>query len=48
MDPAVKIIIVTAVGQDDINKKLLDRGANAILHKPFSYDELKEILKQIL
>ncbi|MCX5785027.1 MAG: response regulator [Elusimicrobia bacterium] len=48
IDPAVKVIIVTAVGQDIINKKLLDKGANAILRKPFSYEELKDVLKQIV
>ena len=47
IDPAAKVVIVTAVGQEKINKMLLDKGAVAILHKPFSYDELKETLNQI-
>ena len=47
IDPAAKIIMVTAVQQETINQELLNKGATAILHKPFLYDELETLLKQI-
>lgn len=45
--PAAKVVMVTAVQQDEINKQLFEKGATAILHKPFSYGELEEVLKKI-
>jgi two-component system chemotaxis response regulator CheY len=47
IDPSAKIIMVTAVQQETINQELLNKGATAILHKPFLYDELETLLKQI-
>jgi len=47
IDPAAKIIMVTAVQQETINQELMDKGATAILHKPFLYAELEDLLKQI-
>lgn len=47
IDPAAKIVMVTAVQQDTINQELMDKGATAILHKPFMYDELAALLKQV-
>lgn len=46
IDPAVKVIMVTAVQQDGIIQQLLDKGAVAVLHKPFSYSEFEEVLKR--
>lgn len=45
LDPAVKIIMITAVEQEGVDKKLFELGATAILHKPFSYGEFKETIK---
>lgn len=47
MDPAARVIMVTAVQQEDMSKELLQSGAAAILHKPFMYSELEEALKKI-
>ncbi|MBI4352039.1 MAG: response regulator [Elusimicrobia bacterium] len=47
VNPAAKVVMVTAVQQDEINKKLFEKGATAILHKPFSYGELEEVIKQV-
>lgn len=47
IDPLAKVVMVTAVQQDEINKKLFEKGATAILHKPFSYSELEDVLKQV-
>jgi hypothetical protein len=41
-------VIITAVEQDEINKKLSDKGVGAILRKPFSYKELKETISRLV
>jgi len=43
-DPGVKVVVVTAVIQRDLDRKLLDQGADAIIHKPFSFEEFNEVL----
>lgn len=47
IDPAAKIVMVTAVQQEVISQELLDKGATGILHKPFMYDELEALLKTL-
>jgi len=47
MDPAARVVMVTAVQQDIISKELMEKGAVAILHKPFMYDELEAVLATI-
>lgn len=47
INPAAKVVMVTAVQQDEINKKLFEKGATAILHKPFSFGEFEEVIKQV-
>lgn len=47
LDPAAKVVMVTAVQQDTISKELLEKGASGILHKPFMYEELEALLKQM-
>ncbi|HAT71949.1 MAG TPA: two-component system response regulator [Elusimicrobia bacterium] len=46
IDPAAKVIMVTAVQQDGISRELLAAGAMAILNKPFSYAEFEQVLKR--
>jgi two-component system chemotaxis response regulator CheY len=36
LDKDVKIVMVTAVGQDEVNRSLLLMGASGIIYKPFS------------
>lgn len=48
IDPAAKVVMVTAVQQDAITQNLLDKGAVAILNKPFSYAEFQEVLKRFV
>lgn len=45
MDPAARVVMVTAVQQDELERQLLEGGAAAILHKPFMYAELEAVLK---
>jgi len=46
IDPAARVVMVTAVEQDLITEQLIDKGAIGVLHKPFMYAELEAVLKQ--
>lgn len=46
IDPAARVIMVTAVQQDKITQDLLDKGAIAVLSKPFSYGEFEKVMKR--
>lgn len=48
IDRTVKILVVTAVGQAQVDKHALKSGCQAVLHKPFSFDELKQNLDKVL
>ena len=48
IDPKAKIVIVTAVEQERIDTKIFEKGVNAIIRKPFSYEELEKTIKQIM
>jgi two-component system chemotaxis response regulator CheY len=45
IDPSAKVIMVTAVQQDGITQALIDKGAIAVLSKPFSCKELSEVME---
>ncbi|MBI5744343.1 MAG: response regulator [Elusimicrobia bacterium] len=47
VDPDAKIVVVTAVEQDEIDRRLADKGVNAILRKPFSYEDFKTLMKDL-
>jgi two-component system chemotaxis response regulator CheY len=47
VDPAARIVVVTAVEQDEIDRRLADKGVNAILRKPFSYEDFKALMKDL-
>ncbi len=40
--------IIGATGYSDMNQLFLDAGAQEVIHKPFSLDELMEIVSVIL
>jgi DNA-binding response OmpR family regulator len=42
-----KIIAITALEQDLIDKELKKLGVKSILRKPFSYDELERAIKEV-
>lgn len=48
INPAAKVVMVTAVDQDEVSNSLIEKGATAILHKPFSYGELEEVLGKVI
>jgi len=47
VDPAARVVILTAVEQDEIDRRLSNRGVRAILRKPFSYDDFKALMKSL-
>jgi len=47
LDPAAKVIMVTAIEQDAMDKKILGLGAAAILRKPFSSEELEAAMQRL-
>lgn len=46
IDPAARVVMVTAVQQGPITGELMEKGATGILHKPFMYEELEALLKK--
>jgi two-component system chemotaxis response regulator CheY len=46
ISPAARVLMVTAVRQDAMDRELLAKGASAMLYKPFSCLELEEALKR--
>jgi len=47
INPAARVVMVTAVQQEGISKTLLEKGAVAVLNKPFSYSEFEEAMKRL-
>lgn len=48
LDPSCRILVITAVGQVQVDKHAIKSGCQAVLHKPFSFDELKHNLDKVL
>ena len=47
LDPKMRIVVITAVNQEEINRQLSDKGVHAILHKPFSFDDFKAVMESL-
>ena len=47
LDPAARVVVVTAVEQDEIDRRLSDKGVSAILRKPFSFEDFKTLMKTL-
>jgi two-component system chemotaxis response regulator CheY len=47
MDPRAKVIMVTAVDQDDMNRSLPEKGAAGVIYKPFSYSDFENAFKRL-
>lgn len=46
MDASVKVIMLTAVDQDDVNTRIAGKGA-AIVYKPFSCADIEKAFKRL-
>lgn len=47
IEPAAKVVVITAVEQEGIDKQIYAKGAAAIIRKPFSCDELEKTIGKI-
>lgn len=43
-DPAAKVVVITAVDQAELDRRLSDKGVKAILRKPFSFEDFKALM----
>jgi len=44
IDPRARVVVITAVDQDEIDQRLYDKGVHAVLRKPFSFDDFKVLM----
>lgn len=44
---SVKIVVITAIDQSEIDKKLVEKKCSAIIKKPFTSDEFKEAMERV-
>jgi two-component system chemotaxis response regulator CheY len=47
LDPAARVIMLTAVDQDEVTSDLMRKGAAAIIFKPFSHEDLKRAFDRL-
>ncbi len=45
LDPKARVVVITAVDQDEIDSRLRDKGVHAILRKPFDFSDFKALMK---
>lgn len=45
-DPAVKVVVVTAVHQDEVRRHVASMAA-AVVFKPFSYEEMQAVFSKL-
>lgn len=45
--PAIKILVITAMNEEALNKQIKQIGADDILYKPFDMDDLTFTIKKI-
>ena len=48
LDPKVKVVVITAVDQKELDRKLANKSVTAVIRKPFSYDEFKEAVSRMV
>lgn len=47
VDPAARVVVITAVDQDELDRNLSNKGVKAILRKPFSFEDFKALMKSL-
>lgn len=47
VDPNARFVVITAVAQEEIDRKLSNKGVDAILRKPFSMGDFKTLMKTL-
>ncbi|OGS11379.1 MAG: hypothetical protein A2234_00275 [Elusimicrobia bacterium RIFOXYA2_FULL_58_8] len=47
VDAKARVVVITAVDQEELDRRLSDTGVRAILRKPFSFEEFKTLMKSL-
>ena len=47
MDQKARVVVITAVEQEEIDRQLSDKGIHAILRKPFSFGDFKTVIESL-
>lgn len=47
-DPSARVLVITAVEQAEIDRRLSEKGAAGILRKPFSVEEFKGAIAKVI
>lgn len=45
--PAIKVLVITAMNQESLNKQVKQLGADDILYKPFDMDDLTSAIQKL-
>lgn len=45
--PTIKVLVITAMNQDNLNKEVKSLGADDILYKPFDMDDLTSAIQKL-
>jgi len=48
IDPSAKIIVVTAMGTEEMIRESIQQGASNFIIKPFEEDQIKEVVKKLV
>lgn len=47
INPSTKIVVITAIDQGEIDRKLAEKNCSAVIKKPFTSDEFKETMERV-
>jgi len=48
IQPEAAIIVITAFGTEEVRRKAFERGANAYLEKPIHFQELRDLIRDVI
>jgi len=48
IQPSIPIIVITAFGSEEVQRRALERGADAYLEKPLQLDQLRTLIQEMV
>jgi len=45
--PEARVVVITAVAQEELDRRLFNKGIHSILRKPFSFDDFKTLMQRL-
>ncbi len=48
LQPAASVMVITAFGSEEVRHRSMERGANAYVEKPISFQILKDLIDEML